>query len=178
MDFASLSTAEAAKLFDVDERTIRNWMTGNGLPFTGDGKRRRISASAAVQWYVSWRLAESGKSGKKRPSATQIDDTESYENALARKTRAEANLKELQLAKAREEVASIADVERVLSASNMAVQTQLLAVPSRLATQMLGLEDHGRAVAILTTEMRQVLTNLASIDAIREASGMASEDME
>jgi hypothetical protein len=52
----------------------------------------------------------------------------------------------------------------------MTIKTQILAIPSLLATQMLGLEHHGQAHTILNREMTQLLTNLATIDAVREAA--------
>jgi phage terminase Nu1 subunit (DNA packaging protein) len=172
MNLSALSAVELAELFDVSEKTIRNWMNSNGLPFTAAGRGRVVAWPDALKWFVEYRIAEAGSVGKFSKNQASTDKpvaTESYEDALGRKTRAEADLKELQLARERGQVAAIADVEKVLSASTLATQTQILAVPSRLSTQMLGIEDQSRAVAILTAEMRQLLSNLATIDAIRES---------
>ena len=68
----------------------------------------------------------------------------------------------------------IADVERVLAASTIAVQTQLLALPPQVAPQILGLEEIAPAIKILTAAVHQALTNVATIDAIRQATGSAA----
>lgn len=172
MNLASLTIAEAAELFDVDERTVRNWITNNNLPFDGEGKRRRINWQIALPWYVRYRAAEIGNAGNPRSK----DQDETYEAALARKTIAEADLKELQLARARGEVASISDMERVVSTSNLAVQTQLLSIPSQAAPEIIGLTELPAAIRILTTFVEQALTNLATIDDVREAAGVEDDD--
>ncbi|ADV83863.1 hypothetical protein AciPR4_3105 [Terriglobus saanensis SP1PR4] len=161
------------------ERMIRNYIKDNGLPFVGDGRERRFIWAKVLEWYVAYRINLDGNRGNGLGAsslAPQIPTSETFDEAALRKLRAEADLVELKLASARGEVAAIADVERVLAASSISIQTQLLAVPSRLATQMLGLEDHGRAIAILEAEMRQVLTNLSTIDAVREATGLADRE--
>ena len=171
-----LTVVETAERLFVTERTVRNWLKGNDLPSSESGKGRMLEWRTTLAWYVGYKAEELGNDGNGSAPDGNVEPEETYEAALSRKTRAEADLKELQLAKARGEVASISDVERILASSNLSIQTQMLAVPSRLASQLLGLEDHGRAVAILESEMRQVLTNLAGIDAIREASGIVEDD--
>lgn len=173
VNFSALTAVQAAEMFGVSEKTIRNWMNDNGLPCSGSGRGRTIDAAKAIQWHHEYTAGKSGNGGRNPPAAPAEVAIETIDQAMLRKTVAEADLKELQLAKERGQVAAIGDVEKLLSVSNLAVQTQLLAVPSRLATQMLGIEEHGRAVIVLEAEMRQVLSNLASIDAVREAAGIA-----
>ena len=166
-----MTAVDFATLLGVSEKTVRNWMNKNGLPFTELPKGRVIESVAALEWWHAYRASLDGNDGNSA-SPQGIVVAESYEDALARKTRADADLQELRLAKARGEVAAVADVERALSSANMAAQTQILAVPSRLATRLLGLEDHGTVVRILESEMRQLLTNLADFDALRDSVGL------
>ena len=176
MNLDALSAVEVGKLFGVSEKTVRNWMNKNGLPFDASGRARTIEWAKAFRWYLDTQVNSDGNGGNQASPLALVEDpgvSESYEMALARKTRAEANLKELQLAKERGQVASIPDVERVLAGATKATQTQILALPSRLAPRMLGIEDHVRAVAIIQAETHQLLSNLATIDAVREASGLA-----
>lgn len=168
VNFAALTAPQAAEMFGVSEKTVRNWMNDNGLPFSGAGRGRTVNAAKAIEWHHEY---AGGKNGKTTQPEPEVDE-ESYDDALARKTRAEADLKELQLARERGQVAAIADVEKVITAANLAAQTQLLAMPARLSTQILGLEDPARAVAIVDSEVRHILTNLADIDAVREAAGL------
>jgi excisionase family DNA binding protein len=174
----SLTAVEVAKLLDVTEKTVRNWMNDNGLPSKKVGRGRTVEWREALKWFVAYSGGNDGNGVRNPVPEAEPEPAESYDVALARKTRAEADLKELQLAKERGQVAAIGDVERVLAASCRATQTQILAIPSRLATRLLGIEDHGTAVRILEAELRQVLTNLATIDAVREAAGVSAEDDE
>lgn len=178
-DLTALTVVQVAELLGVTDKSVRNWMNKNGLQFVEAAKGRVLDWHTTLKWFVAYRIAELGNdgNGSKNSASFPVDDvSESYEDALARKTRAEANLKELQLAKERGQVASVADVERAISVATKATQTQVLAVPSRLATRLLGIEDRGRMTTILEGEMRQLLTNLATIDAVREASGASTED--
>lgn len=168
-EMEALELEDIASLLGVSERMVRNYIKDNKLPCNGDGRGRRFAWPQVREWYVQYRIELAGSRGSLGVSVPPIDD-ETLDQATLRRVKAEADLKELQLARERGQVAAVADVERVLSAAVMAVQTQVLAVPSRLATQMLGLEDHARAVAILTAEMRQLLSNLPTIDAVREAA--------
>lgn len=173
---SSLTIAEAAARFFVDERTVRNWIADNGLPFTGTEKKRRIDWAVALPWYVRYQSAKTGNAGNGR-SAPPEQDLETYDEANARKTRAEADLKELQLAKMRGEVAAIADMERVIAAGNLAAQTQMLAIPTQAAAEVIGIDDLPRVTAILTGFIEQALTNLATLNDVRETAGIDEEDV-
>jgi phage terminase Nu1 subunit (DNA packaging protein) len=172
----AMSAVSIAEALGVTKQTVYNWLKNDGLPCSDAGKSKTVRLRDLLDWYAISAKREAVKSVKSTPSDTPAEVDESYEEALCRKTKAEANLKELQLARARGQVASIADVEKVLNASVKATQTQVLAVPSRLATRILGLEDHAKAVAILSGEMNQLLTNLADIDAFRDAAHLAADE--
>jgi phage terminase Nu1 subunit (DNA packaging protein) len=153
-------------------------MKTDGLPCAAEGKAKTVRLRDLLEWHASTTKRETVKSVKLAVPESNAQPTapdETYEEAITRKTKAEANLKELQLAQRRGQVASIPYLKKVLNASAMATQTQVLAVPSRLATRILGLEDHARAVSILDAEMRQLLTNLATIDAVLEAGNDADD---
>jgi excisionase family DNA binding protein len=168
-NLAEITVTEAAELFGVESRTVRKWVTEKGLPIKGSGKRRFFDWHEALAWYVKYRLEEIGTIGtgtaRNGPDSPETPE-ETYDDALARKTRAEADLKELQLARERSEVAAIGDVERALSSANKATQTLILAFPSRLATQLLGLDDRSKINAVLQRECNSLLGNLATIDTV------------
>jgi hypothetical protein len=181
MNPAAMSAVEFGKFVGVSEKTVRNWMNNNGLPFADTGRSRVIESVAAVKWYVAYCGTESGNGGnsvKNKAIETQPAISEDYGEALARKTTAEADLKELQLAERRGQVASIEDVERVLSAAIIATKTQIEALPSKLANQLVGVPDRNTVQSLLAREMNQLLTNLATIDAVREATRTGEEESE
>lgn len=173
--------AEAATILKVTGRQIRNWIKDKGLPAEKIPGVQKLDAAKVIAWYVDFRIAENGNLGNRRRSGaadSPAEPEECYEDALARKTRAEADLKELQLARERGEVAAIADVERVLIGANKSIQTRILAMPSALAPQLIGLDDRQRINLILERYCHDVLSNLASIDAVRDARGAPTEDDE
>ena len=164
-----LELEDVALLLGVSERMIRNYITSNAMPCTGEGKTRRFKWDSVREWFANYRRELQGGI---------VSGVESYDEALARKTRAEADLKELQLAQARGEVAPIADVERVMSASALAVQTQMLALPSLMAPEILGMQDIGMCVRRLTGYVEQALTNVAKAEDVLNASIENGKDSE
>jgi phage terminase Nu1 subunit (DNA packaging protein) len=175
----ALSVIDVAELLGVTDRQVRNWIKDKGLPAKGDPRGRTLVWSETLAWYVAYRIAETGGSGGSRKAVDpDSEPLESMEAALARKTRAEADLKELQLARERSEVAAIADVERVLGAANKSIQTLLLALPASLAPQLLGLEDHNKIFAVIDRGVKATLSNLASIDAILQAKRVSGDEDE
>ena len=75
-------------------------------------------------------------------------------------------------------MAAISDVERVLANANKATQTLILALPSRLATQLVGMDDRNKIYALLQRETNSLLGNLATIDAMHEARQETEEEQE
>lgn len=172
-NYSALTVTDVAELLLVTDRGVRKWIKEKGLPAKSDGRGFALDWAATLQWYVQYRIEENaGTRGTRRPgsgSAGEDEQQETLDQAILRKTKAEADLKELQLARERGEVAAIADVERVLTGANKSIQTRILAMPASLAPQLLGVEDRTRVFHILDRYCRDLLTNLTSIDAVREA---------
>lgn len=179
-NYSALSVSDVAELLSLTPRQVRNLIQDKGLPAKSDPRGFTLDWPTALEWYVGYRSAQKGgNGGNLRPGSAPEEPEETYEEALARKTRAKADLKELQLAHERGEVAAIADVERVLTGANKSIQTRILAIPASLATRLLGIDDRTRIFNELDRSMRELLTNLAGIDAVREArSGRPVEDPE
>jgi phage terminase Nu1 subunit (DNA packaging protein) len=140
-DKVGLTAVTVAVELGVTKQTVYNWLKNEGLPFVGTARGKIIGLRQLIDWHHSQAKREGVKAVKLGTQAEPAQPPESYEAALARKTRAEADLKELQLAEKRGEVASIDDVEKVLAASNVAMRPQIEAVPSHLATQLVGVPD-------------------------------------
>jgi phage terminase Nu1 subunit (DNA packaging protein) len=169
-NYSAVSVSDVAELLGLTDRQVRNLIKDKGLPARSDPRGFTLDWPTALEWYVGYRSAQKGgNGGNRRPGSNPEEPEETYDEALARKTRAEADLKELQLARERGEVAAIADVERVLNGANKSIQTRVLAMPASLATQLLGIDDRTRIFNVLDRSCRDLLTNLASIDAVREA---------
>jgi excisionase family DNA binding protein len=176
-NFTAMSVVDVAELLGVTDRGVRKWIKEKGLPARADQRGFTLDWPTTLKWYVDYKIAENpGTAGTPQPKTGAEQPPENYEQALARKTRAEADLKELQLARERSQVAAISDVERVLANANKSIQTLILAIPSALAPQLIGLTDYGRIRAVLDRGVKATLGNLASIDAIRQVRPAAAED--
>lgn len=179
-----MGVGEVAALLGVTDRQVRNWIKDKGLPAKSDSRGFSLKWPDALEWYVGYRSAQTAGNGGNRAhgagqNAPEVPE-ETYDQALTRKTKAEADLKELQLARERTEVAAIADVEKALTNANAATRTLIQALPSRLSTQLLGLTDRTQLHAILERETNGLLGNLATVKAVLEVGAKhgAPEDEE
>ena len=172
-NYSAMTVSEVAQLLSLTPRQVRNLIEDKGLPANRDPRGFALDWPTTLEWYVLYRWeqkrgnrgnlrAENGSDGEEEPDET-------LDEAVLRKTKAEADLKELQLARERGEVAAIADVERVLVGANKSIQTRILALPSSLAPQLIGIDDRKRINTILERYCNDVLSNMAGIDAVREA---------
>ena len=156
-----------ADLLFVSEKTVRNWMNKNDLPSVDSGRGRVLQWKAVLDWYVSYKQKEGGNGGNALVKNALPEDLqlppESMEAALRRKTVAEADLKELQLAKERGQVASIEDVKRNVAAVAQAIQQKILAIPSRLTPRLVSVDDRNVVNAILEGESQQLCSELATV---------------
>lgn len=176
-NFSAMTVIDVAELLGVTDRGVRKWIKEEGLPAKSDPRGFTLDWAAVLQWYVEYKAAKScgtgGTGGQKTGEPVQL---ETMEQALARRTRAEADLKELQLARESGQVAAIEDVTRVLSNANKSIQTLILSLPAALTPRLIGLDNRLEIYEILDQHVRGTLSNLATIDAIREARKETQED--
>lgn len=81
-----------------------------------------------------------------------------------RKLRAEADRVELELAKARGEVALIQEFKAVQTAAYTLIRTNVMQVPRRAAITLLGEKSEARFKQVLTEELRLALTAAATME--------------
>jgi len=175
--FAVMSVVDVAELLGVTDRGVRKWIKEKGLPAKPDPRGFILDWPSVLRWYVEYKIAENGGTGGTgAPGTAGIEPVEDYDQALARKTRAEADLKELQLARERSEVAAIADVEKVMSNSAKSIQTLLLALASSLTPKLIGVTDRNKIFAEIDRAVRAALGNLPNVNAVREARKEAVEE--
>jgi excisionase family DNA binding protein len=169
-NYAAMTVQDVAELLNLTDRQIRNLIKDKGLPAKADPRGYTLDWYAVLAWYVDYKSSlNGGNGGNRAPKHPSEEPAETLDEAILRKTVADADLKELELARERGQVAAIEDVERVLTGANKSIQTRILAMPASLAPQLLGLDDRNRVFTVLDRYCRDLLTNLASIDAVREA---------
>lgn len=151
-----LNRAQVADFFGVSLTTVDNWCRA-GCPMVQRGKQgvAAIFNSAAVHtWLVDTDVAQA--TGKGKPA----DGGDSKERLLA----AQAELAELELAKAKGEVVALPQVERALSNAFASVQAGMRALPARIARLIIGETDEVRFKSVMLKEIDQALSALATVD--------------
>lgn len=165
-NFEALDSETVADLLGVTARQVGNWVKHKGLPFIDDPRGRRFIWRKTLEWYIGYRTEKDGSRGSQLPASSPSADpekTETFDQAICRKTIAEANLKELELATKRGQVVAIADAQRAIEVVSKNVQQKLLSVPAKLTGRLMGVGDRNRIHAILEVEMKQQCTELAGI---------------
>lgn len=104
-------------------------------------------------------------------------DGSELQKQRVRKLRAEADRVELELAKARGEVALISEFERVQTARNTLIRTRVMEVPRRAVLALLGEKSELRWKQILTEELRLALTAAATTELdLKDETKIEGED--
>jgi predicted transcriptional regulator len=157
----------AARLF-VTDRTVRNWLTDKGMPSQLDDRRRIFKWSEVLPWYVKMMAEEGGNTRKPTPDPPADDEfrlepVENFDQALCRKTIAEADLKELELAVKRGEVVATADAARMMQDTAKNLQIAILGWPTLMVGQIFGIKDRARLFDVLTRSARELCRSLAKI---------------
>jgi excisionase family DNA binding protein len=165
--FEVLAIDDVAAMLMVSDRTIRNWIKDKDMPSISDERGRRFNWSQVLPWYVKMR-AEEGGSERKPEAPTTWEDIEQKPKetlaaALTRKTIAEADLKELDLASRRGEVVAIADAARAMQDTAKNLQIEILGWPTLMIGQIFGQRDRNRLFDILTRSARDLCTRLAGV---------------
>lgn len=153
-----------ADIFGVSLPTVDAWVRA-GCPVIQRGRRgvEWIFSTAEVSQWLNTRAAEQA-AGKKKASTDELE---------RRKLEAETIMAELQLAKAKELVAPIEQMESTMSRAFAAVRAGFLNLPGRVVPSLIGETDERRFKSVLTKEIHQILEGLANADL---AGGVADED--
>lgn len=144
-----------ADVFGVSLPTIDGWIRA-GCPFEkrgGRGVEWAFDTAAVSRWLRDRAIEEA-------TGETQADETE----LKRRKLSAETAKAELDLAKAKELVAPLDQVERNLSRVFAEVRANLRNLPSRTVSLLIGETNERRFKEVMLQEIDQVLVSLADMD--------------
>jgi len=126
-----------------------------------------VDAEAATALYrANTRARARNRPPASEASAADSGDAEAsgYSEHRARRERAEADLRELELAERRGGLVDIAAVRAELGMRLAQRREQLLQLPARLAPLMVGDTDQARLQTLLDGELRQVLAATCALD--------------
>jgi phage terminase Nu1 subunit (DNA packaging protein) len=137
-----------ASLFDITERRVQQLVAQGVIPKT---ERGRYELFPAVQGYIKF-LRER----KLSEAVVSLDE------ARQRKLAAEAEMAEIELAKARADVVRIDDVARQWDAILSGVRTRLLALPTKVAPMVAVENDQSIVKEMIEDGVYSALGELAA----------------
>jgi hypothetical protein len=143
-----ITLTDAANRLHMTQQGLGQWTARPGAPIRKDGTR------VWVQWpaFMRWREQELVRVAVKDANPGDLD------SARTRKANAEAELAEIEVAKARGEVVSVADYEAALARVLDRLTARLRALPVRLAH--LGSDAEAAAEA----EAERIVVELSTFD--------------
>jgi len=149
--------ATIAKLLMLSDRRVQQLTKEGVIP---KAERGRYELAPAVQGYIRYLQERSVGGGHSGP----ID----YHTEKARLTKAQADLAEIEAAKALGEVAPVEQVARAWA--NFCAETRVRArnIPERVVSSLVGCTDEREIKAVLMREIDQVLTDMAEADPLIE----------
>jgi phage terminase Nu1 subunit (DNA packaging protein) len=154
-DLAALNGEQLGRLLGLTTRQLRN-LTVAGMPSVGLGKQRRYVWRTCFDWYVARKVAELAPKNARGDANYAFTLVEQQ----TRKTQADAARAEIKLAKERGEVVAVEEVKQAQIKVNSIIRTRLLGVPTKVAP-LVANKGLPQAKAVLESEIREVLTNLA-----------------
>ena len=170
MNLKSLTQAELARIIGVTTRTIRNWVKDNDQgdhPFPRHQGTRANSEHYHLTQVINWLIEDATRAAQRRLEATPEDQAA----ATLRKTLAEAELKEVELARRKDELIEAADVERTWTSAILRFRGTLLGARSSLAEAVL--RDERPTFATVTEAYDRVIYG-----ALTELSELKPEDLQ
>ncbi len=146
---------ELAETFGVSLNTVSSW-TRNGCPFEQrgrQGKPWKFNTRDVSEWLREQARMEAAGEGP-------MDEVE----LKLRKLAAETAQAELDLAQARKQVAPIDEFERARAMENATIRANVMNVPSRVVSQLIGETSEARFKDVLSAELIQALEAAAESD--------------
>jgi len=146
--------AELAQCLGVSLPTVGQWIR-KGCPYVekgGVGKKWLFDSAEVIAWR------------EEQVTLQALGDTQSLdiEEARRRKLAAEATMAELELAKRRGEVIEIDQVASVIGDDYANVRAKLLALSTKLAPQLVGVESLGECQQLIERGVTEALEELTA----------------
>jgi len=159
----TLSLANLSKLLDVTPRRVQQLAKDGVIPAPERGKYELIGS---VQGYVKFLRA--------RAVGVELG-SEAFTQERARKTKAAADMAEIELARMRGTYLHVEEVRMAWTAIVQNVKTRLLVIPSKLGARLLTVKTALAVEEALRDEITEALSELSrfNVTALPAASGSA-----
>lgn len=149
-----LTQKEAARRLALTPRQLRN-LADHGVPRLESGL---YPWPDTQKWYVEFKKEE------ERRRSGRSDDTE-YEKSRARKMAAQAEREELEVAQLRGELVTLEVVEQEWARSLSRARGVLLALPGKIAPDLIGLRSIPEVIAVLEPAVAAAMEALSGAGA-------------
>jgi phage terminase Nu1 subunit (DNA packaging protein) len=140
---------QLAEEFQVTPRQVSHYVE-QGMPKRNRGRYDRVAC---------WRWRFERKEAEIRDRIDNLDKDE----ADARKKRLEGDKLEMELAKLRHELAPVEALKTAVERMIQAFRSRMLAIPTKVAARMLGIQSIQEARDIIETEIHQGLNELTTV---------------
>lgn len=166
-----LSLQQTAALLCLSTRQVNNLVNKGVVTKHGAGKSSYYVWNAVFDAYLADRVAQlSGRNGKQ--------DADNMMEAELRRTNADARLKELKADEMESKLVDVGYVERYIQQIHANVRARLLAIPSKLTPQLVGVATPARVKALLDKESLQACEELVKMGAGQQIAEEDDEELE
>ncbi len=181
----AMDAQTVADLLGISTRHLNNYINLKDLPSQGSGRRRTFVWAEVREWYVQYRMAIEGGDGNDGSEDPDFDadssdggarKKEDIRAATLRKTRAEADLKQLALSKQRSEVITIADAKMRLDRTFSNLRAKLLSIAPKLANRLESERDRTLKEAAIKDEMESLCRELSTGAIVDVVAGAPEPD--
>jgi phage terminase Nu1 subunit (DNA packaging protein) len=150
MPYASLQ--QIAHVLKLTPRMVNLHVKDHGMPRVSRGEYDLVQC---VHWYIDYKdqLIKEARRGD-----------ESEQQARARLVKATANLRELELARARREVIPVATVQIVWERIVVSFKTKVLSIPTKLPQRLVACKDINQIKDLLEREIGEALNELSKAE--------------
>lgn len=155
MNDTPMTFTELGKALGVEKSQVSK-LAARGMP-TDNVEAAR--AWRAQNLHPSWSPEARGEGGPAGGAGAPSD----FWASKARKEAAQAELAEIELARAKRGLCEVDRVHRAVFAAHRMLRDQLLAVPNRLAAQLVGLAPQAGA-ELIRTELRRCLEEFSQLN--------------
>lgn len=167
-----------ADLLGVSVRMVNNYINQKGLPSQGSGRTRSFVWSEVLEWYIRYRVEMEMDGGNDGNEEGEFDESasdssskkpEDLRGAMLRKTKAEADLKQLALSKQRSEVVTIVDAKARLDRMLGNLRAKMLSIAPKLANRVEALKTRTDKEAAIKEEMESLCRELSTGEIVGSA---------
>jgi phage terminase Nu1 subunit (DNA packaging protein) len=158
---ATVGPEKVAQALNLTESRVHQ-LVKEGLPKEGRGQFDPVKC---MLWYIRYLQAAIEKKSVPTLDGGFVGEREERVRLL----RADADLREMELARERSLVISIADYERTLADIILTTKARVMAIPPRVAPEVVGQTSRVMAQALIEKACKEALTYLAKAENYKHA---------